>query len=95
MPTDCAAGAETATLRADSWEEPGHVGVNGQYEGYVEAQAKLPAATGCAQLQFAPTLEVRPDTALADEPAGLGVDLHVPLDESPNRMRRHSCATRC
>ena len=25
MPTDCSAGPETATMRADSWEEPGCV----------------------------------------------------------------------
>ena len=33
MPTDCAAGPETATLRADSWEEPGSVR-EGRYRVY-------------------------------------------------------------
>jgi hypothetical protein len=82
MPTDCAVGPETATVRADSWEEPGSVGVNGQYQGYVEARSTLPGATGCNLLQFNPTIELQPDTPLADEPVGLGVNLHVPLDEN-------------
>jgi hypothetical protein len=83
MTTDCAAGPETATIRADSWEEPGRVLENQRYEGYVEAQAKLPGATGCDLLQFNPAVTVEPDTELADEPVGLGVDLQVPLSEKP------------
>ena len=31
MPTGCSAGPETATARADSWQEPGSVRVNGRY----------------------------------------------------------------
>jgi hypothetical protein len=83
-PTDCSAGPEVATARGDSWEEPGSVGPGGEYIGYTEATpVTLPALTGCDLLSFAPTLEVQPDTLLADEPAGLGVSLKVPLDESP------------
>jgi hypothetical protein len=82
MPTDCSAGPETATLRADSWKEPGTVH-EGQYFGYAEAQATLPGATGCNLLQFNPSIEVRPDTLLADEPVGLGVNIQVPLSEKP------------
>ncbi len=83
MPTNCSAGPEAATVRADSWEEPGHVGVNGVYEGYIEKEALLPGATGCNALQFAPTLGVDPDTTMADEPVGLGLDIRVPLSEEP------------
>jgi hypothetical protein len=82
-PTDCAAGPEQATLRADSWEEPGKVGLNGAYEGYVSASTTLPGVTGCDRLGFEPSIEVQPDTQLADEPVGLGVNLKVPLNESP------------
>ena len=42
MPTDCAAGPERATARADSWEEPGSVSVGGQYQGYVTAKRRSP-----------------------------------------------------
>lgn len=83
MPTDCSAGPERATVRADSWQEPGKVGVNGQYEGYAEAQATLPGATGCERLAFDPTIEAHPDTLIADEPVGLGVNLGIPLNEDP------------
>jgi hypothetical protein len=83
MPADCTAGPETATLRADSWEEQGNIGVNGQYEGYAQAAATLPAVTGCNLLAFNPAIEVEPDTLLADEPVGLGVNLEVPQVEQP------------
>ena len=84
-PTDCSAGPETATMRADSWEEPGAVGLNQQYEGYVEAQATLPGVTGCNALQFnaGTGLAVHPERVGADEPVGLGVKLDVPLNEGP------------
>ncbi len=83
MPTACAAGPETARLRADSWEEPGSVS-EGRYTGYQEATATLPGATGCEKLTFEPTVTAEPDTLLADSPVALGVHLQVPLAESPD-----------
>lgn len=85
MPADCSAGPETATLHADSWEQPGSVS-EGQYIGYSEAQATLPGATGCGLLQFDPSVSIQPDTSLADEPVGLGVNLQVPLSEKPESL---------
>lgn len=83
MSSNCTAGPETATIRADSWEEPGSVGG----EGYTETQATLPAATGCDVLQFnaGTGIGLEPDTTLADEPVGLGVNLHVPQNEKPQQ----------
>ncbi len=86
-PTNCSAGPETATARADSWEEPGHVRENGVYEGYLQAQATLPGVTGCNVLAFGPSLEAQPDTLLADEPVGLGVSIKVPQPETPETNR--------
>jgi hypothetical protein len=83
MPTACSAGPEAATLRADSWLEPGRVGVGGQYEGYTEASALMPGVTGCNLLRFEPLIETQPDTLLADEPVGLGVNITVPQPEQP------------
>lgn len=83
MPTDCGVGPGVGTVRADSWEEPGRVRDNGVYEGYSEAQVAFPGATGCNLLGFGPSLEIQPDTFLADEPVGLGVNLQVPQVESP------------
>jgi hypothetical protein len=86
LPTDCAAGPEVATVRADSWEEPGRVLENQKYEGYVEGTSTLPGVTGCRLLSFGPGIEVQPDTFLADEPVGLGVNLQVPQPETPERL---------
>lgn len=79
MPSNCAAGSETASLRADSIEEPGR---------YVEARAEEPLPTilsgpqtgftGCSLLAFESGIEVKPDTLLADEPVDLGVSVTVP-----------------
>jgi hypothetical protein len=83
MPTDCSAGPEQATLRADSWEEPGSVGVNGQYRGYAEETAVLPGMTGCNLLSFKPEIELEPDKLIADEPVGVGVNVDMPQPELP------------
>ncbi len=84
MGTDCAGGPETATLRADSWQEPGSVR-EGRYSGYAEATATLPGVTGCNLLRFDPTIAVEPDSLLADEPVGLGVNIEVPQPETPGQ----------
>jgi hypothetical protein len=82
LPTGCSAGPEEATMRADSWEEPGSVR-EGKYAGYAEKAAIMPAVTGCNLLSFAPGIEVQPDTQLADAPVALGVNLQVPQSETP------------
>lgn len=72
LSSDCAAGPQVALAQADSWEQPG---------SYVAASATLPAPTGCAALQFAPTLEMLPETTLAGAPLGLQIDLQAAQDE--------------
>jgi hypothetical protein len=86
LPTDCAAGPQAATLRADSWQEPGRALENQKYEGFVEQASVQPAVTGCQRLSFGPGIEVQPDTLLADEPVGLGVTVKVPQPETPERL---------
>ncbi len=76
-PSDCAGGPETAGISADSWQEPGV---------YTTGSATIPAVTGCNLLSFDPEIEVSPDTMLADEPVGLGVDLKVPQVEEGERL---------
>ncbi|HWY17211.1 MAG TPA: hypothetical protein VNY27_00725 [Solirubrobacteraceae bacterium] len=84
LPVDCSAGvgARTAVLRGDSWEEPGTVR-EGRYTGYTETPWVMPRVTGCDRLQFGPSIEVQPDTLLADAPVGLGVTVDVPQNLSP------------
>lgn len=73
MPSDCAGGPQSATVWADSWEELGR---------YVQAKSTLPATTDCDRVPFVPDIEVRPDTLLADAPAGLTVNVATPQSES-------------
>jgi hypothetical protein len=72
MPSDCSAGPLSAELVADSWQEPGR---------YVHAGSSLPGMTDCNELPFAPEVEVRPDTLLADEPVGLSLRIGIPQSE--------------
>jgi hypothetical protein len=73
MPSDCSAGPQAGIAWADSWEEPGR---------YVQARSTLPGMTGCNLLPFDPEIEVKPDTLLADEPVGVGVNIGVHQTES-------------
>jgi hypothetical protein len=72
MSSDCAAGPQNARVWADSWEQPG---------SYAQAQSSFPNATACDRLPFAPEIEVRPDTLLADAPVGLTVNVAAPQSE--------------
>ncbi len=70
-PTDCSSGPLTTTVSIASWQDPGT---------FDTATSDLPAPTGCANLQFNPTLDVSPGGAAADSPAGLSTTVHVPQD---------------
>jgi hypothetical protein len=73
MPGSCTGSPLLATMHADSWQEP---------QRLVEpAPAEAPAVTGCERLDFRPTISLQPDTATADSPSGLAVDLKVPQEE--------------
>jgi hypothetical protein len=75
-PTSCT-GPLTVRARLDAYQSP---------EEYDEAQALLPAITGCSQLHFEPTIEVDPTSEVADSPTGLHVDLRVPQNEDPEGL---------
>lgn len=72
-PTACL-GPLQSVLRVDAWQDPGN---------FVSTGATLPGMTGCARLEFKPTLTVVPDTRAADSPTGLHVNLHVPQNQNP------------
>jgi hypothetical protein len=74
LPTSCA-GPLTASLSADSWQEPGI------WTTPKESQP-LPGMQGCAKVSFTPSIEVQPETAVADTPTGLSVRLKIPQPES-------------
>jgi hypothetical protein len=73
LPSDCTAGPQDVRAWADSWE---------QSTRFSQAQSIFPATTGCERLPFAPEIDVRPDTLLADEPVGMNVNITNPQSES-------------
>lgn len=75
-PTSCA-GPLQARVKVSSYNLPGTFFTRG---------FEMPAITGCDQLEFEPTLEVRPTSGAADSPTGLHVDLHVPQNEDPDEL---------
>jgi hypothetical protein len=66
-PTSCG-GPRTATLRVDSWQEPG---------AFASATTTMPPITGCNKLYFPPSISVLPDTSASDSPSGVSVNLLV------------------
>lgn len=73
---------------ARSWEEA-EAGVV-EPEKHAEAQARSTSGavtpiTGCAQLDFDPTLTLKPDTAAAESPTGAEITLRVPQSEGDDR----------
>ncbi|HTC58833.1 MAG TPA: hypothetical protein VK691_01820 [Solirubrobacteraceae bacterium] len=85
LPTRCPVAAESAdgqvreelstSMRAESWQE------SGIWTGLVSS-APLGPWTGCETLSFEPSIEVKPETTVADTPTGVGVSLKIPQVES-------------
>jgi uncharacterized repeat protein (TIGR01451 family) len=78
LPTDCPGTPMQTVGRADSWEQLGlfHESV---YESADLAGEEV-TVSGCNQLHFEPTIDVKPTTNLTDSPSGLEVKLHQPQD---------------
>lgn len=74
MPSDCAAPAPAAIAWADSWQQPGE---------YAMAESSLAPLDSCDRLPFSPSLSLRPDDVLAEQPVGVDVGVGVPSSEAP------------
>ncbi len=72
MGSECSSAPQNATAWANSWEEPEH---------YVQAQSSLPAMADCERLPFDPEIALHPETPLADEPLGMGLNVKIPQIE--------------
>jgi hypothetical protein len=78
--TSCEGGPPRTEMRADSWQSP---------DQWMGAGVAAPAPlNGCGSLSFAPSLTLVPETARADSPTGLTIDMAFPQDDDP-----HSLAT--
>jgi hypothetical protein len=80
-PTSCPGTPLTATMRADSWQDPGQ---------YVSETSEIPATTGCGALDFTPSVSIAPDTSVADAPSGLTANIEVPQNETPSGLSTSS-----
>jgi hypothetical protein len=87
LPTSCPSestpGESTASVReqlslsarAESWQEPG-------IWTPTIFSAPLQAMTGCEKLSFTPSLEVSPETTVANTPTGVSIALKIPQVEA-------------
>jgi hypothetical protein len=77
VPTSCE-GSLTSTIHADTWQD---ASVTAEASFASHDLAGVPVGyAGCERLGFGPSLSVAPDTAFADTPAGLTVDVKVPQE---------------
>ena len=70
--SDCEGPPPISTLQVESWE--------GQSDHDASTMA---TPTGCALLNIAPTISVKPETTMRDTPSGYDIDLGYPIDEDP------------
>ena len=71
LPTRCAGDPPSTELEIDSWQQPGQM-ISREFEAQL--------GTGCDQVDFEPTAEVRPLSNQADSPTGLDVELTLPTN---------------
>ena len=99
VPTDCSGGPEHGddarrlvggTGERASADQSRLVRVTGRED---VSGTTMPGVTGCNLLAFEPEIEVQPDTLLADEPVGLGVNVHgARRSRTRSAWRRRICA---
>jgi hypothetical protein len=77
LPTQCLT-VPVASLRADSWSEPGQFVATAS-----DPLASGSALTACQALDFAPTLNARAESSMADSPTGMTLRLLIPQSEDP------------
>jgi len=79
MPSACS-GPLSLQASADSWIAPNDVKTR---DAVTTDLAGNPVGVeGCSNLDFRPTIEVKPDNTSADSPTGLSAHLHVPQNEA-------------
>jgi hypothetical protein len=83
-PTSCE-GPVTTTLRANSWQgEPGQW-VESSFLSH-NAAKELAEPTGCPEVPFEPSFEVKATPGSAAAPSSLAVDIKVPQSEGPEQL---------
>jgi hypothetical protein len=89
-PSSCSGEPLVTSIHMDSWQSPGRFNADGTPDfsdpAWVSSTSESPPVTGCNLLRFEPSLSVRPETAVADSPTGLSVDVRVPQSEDPETL---------
>jgi uncharacterized repeat protein (TIGR01451 family) len=83
MPTHCRDSLITETS-IDSWGHPGEF--HERSFQHIDPLGNPTAITGCNAVQFAPSLQARPTTNVADAPSGLEADLKIPQTNNLNTL---------
>jgi hypothetical protein len=88
MPTSCPHKPATGqfeplrtSVEGDSWGQPGSFTAPKEY-AFQNSEGGLLEQVGCDALNFAPSIEVKPDSERASTPSGLRVDVHVDQEGS-------------
>jgi hypothetical protein len=89
-PSSCTGEPLITAIHQDAWGEPGSYNADGTPDFtdplWAGANTSSAAVSGCDQLQFEPSLSIRPETSVADSPTGVLADLQVPQHEEPETL---------
>jgi hypothetical protein len=83
LPTSCAGPLQT-TLKVDSVQEPNVFRSTSVFS--VNESGSPSGLNSCERLPFSPKIAAQPETAAADSPTGLHVNLNVPQTEAPEQL---------
>ncbi len=87
MPTSCAKPL-TASITVDSWEAP-EVPIRQSLT--TNGSDGVPSTlSGCEQLEFNPTVTVRPESAAADSPTAVAIEVDTPYNNDPATLAEAS-----
>jgi hypothetical protein len=84
LPTSCGVPQELSVSTV-SWEDPLAVPFSGAAS--TDEQDNTVEMEGCSKLDFSPSIQADADTAIAEKPAGLSVNIELPQNEDPNGLR--------
>jgi hypothetical protein len=76
LPTACSAALSPFSIAANTWNDELHTA---RAEAYLNGGGDDQRLTGCEDLTFGPAMSVAPETARADTPAGLTVEVKPPV----------------
>jgi hypothetical protein len=83
LPTSCGGPLEV-TVRADSVEEPDVFKEESALS--LNEHGQPVGLDSCSRPPFKPTISAQPQTAAADSPSGLHVNVNIPQDEAPDQL---------